>query len=97
MKVRIELTEKTLNEAIKIKNNLDKAREIRSNIKEKRNLCIGNTSEVNARKFELSIDDGKNIKTILISSRAAYEALSVDLDNANKIVVAIETELEQLD
>lgn len=91
------MTEQTLNEAIKIKNNLDKAREIRSNIKEKRNLCTGNTSEVNARNFELSITDGANIKKILISSRAAYEALSVDLDNANKIVKVIENELEQLD
>lgn len=91
------MTEQTLNAAIKIKNNLDKAREIRSNIKDKRNLCIGNTSEVNARKFELSITDGTNKKSILISSRAAYEALSIEFDNANKIVSVIENELEQLD
>lgn len=90
------MKEQTLIEAIKIKNNLDKAREIRGNIKEKRNLCIGNASEVNARNFELKITDGTNIKTILISSRAAYEALSIELDNANKIVNLIENDLEQL-
>lgn len=91
------MTEQTLNEAINIKNNLDKAREIRNNIKEKRNLCTGNASEVNARDFELSITDGANIEAIFISSRAAYEALSIELDNANKIVSVFESELEQLD
>lgn len=91
------MTEQTLNKAIEIKKRLDDAREIQHNIKEKRSYCIGNASEIAARNFEVCITDGTKIKRIRISSRAAYEALSIELDNANKIVSVIENELEQLD
>lgn len=90
------MTERTLKEAIKIKEYLDHAREIKKDIEEKRGLCTGNTSEVNSRRFELSIFDGVNIRKINISSEAAYKALDIDFKNTYAVVGKLETELEQL-
>lgn len=90
------MTEHTLKEAIKIKEYLDNSRKAKKDIEEKRKLCIGNTTEVNERRFELSIFDGINIKKINISGKAAYEALGVDFQNACEVVKILETELEQL-
>jgi hypothetical protein len=90
------MTEQTLNKAMQIKKNLDSSRAIRNNIEEKKKLCIGNFSEVASRKFELNITDGTSIKSISISSDTAYEALKIEMCNADKVVCMIEKELEQL-
>lgn len=78
------MTEKTLERAIEIKHLIDNLRNKKEELEETRSLCWGNTNEIRARTFKVSIsENGCYKKTTLVSSQAVkkvldYEILDVD-------------------
>ena len=88
------MTEETLKKAIKIKNCIDRLREIKRELENGNELCWGNTSEVSARRFEVQITEGGCYKkTVKVSSQAAKKALDYEIA---KVYESLEKHLNEL-
>lgn len=73
------MTEETLNRAIDIKKKIDKLRDRKNELVRQQSLCRGNTSEIIARKYQITIVDRDNASSIYISAGAAEKALDDEI------------------
>lgn len=79
------MTEKTLEQAIEIKRVIDKLRNKKEELEETRDLCWGNTNEVRARTFRVSISEkGCYKKHTTVSSQAAKMALEYEISEIDE-------------
>ena len=79
------MTEKTLEKAIEIKQIIDNLRYKKQELEETSNLCCGNTNEVRARTFQVSIsENGCYKKTTLVSSQAVKRAIEYEISGVDE-------------
>lgn len=98
MEDRIEMTEKTLKEAMEVKKQIDKLREREASLTDTRRLCWGNTSEVNSRLFSAEVRNsaGRIVQDCKISPEAMKLALDMELENTKKEIGRLVEILENM-
>ena len=90
------MKENDFKKAQPIVNKINVVRAEQRDVREKRDLCRGNTSEVANRKFQISVYDGVNIKSVYIHSRVAESALNEELKIIDAEEQMLLKELEKL-
>jgi len=78
------MTESTLNKAIFIKKEIEKAQKRKNELEEQDKLCWGNTGDVRGRQFMLTILDGGETYDILVNPESMRFAIRQELERVNQ-------------
>lgn len=90
------MTERTLEKAIDIKNNIDKLREMKNSLEYHQRLCWGNTTEVHSRTFGAVIHENGSTRSVEVSPESLKMALDNEINQVDRLLKSYLNELYNL-